>query len=74
MAKRNQLTSLPFKGLAGRLCSAVAVVGIGRLLQVPPPFTPKVKSEGDFSNFDKFDDEDLKILPKDKYAKEFAEF
>jgi len=44
------------------------------MLQVPPPFTPKVKSEGDFSNFDKFDDEDLKILPKDKYAKEFADF
>jgi len=44
------------------------------LFQVPPPFTPKVKSEGDFSNFDKFDDDDLKILPHDKYAKEFADF
>jgi len=26
------------------------------------------------SNFDKFDDEELKILPKDKYTKEFADF
>jgi len=42
--------------------------------QVPPPFTPKVKSEGDFSNFEKFDDAELKILPKDKYVKEFADF
>jgi len=45
-----------------------------RMLQVAPPFTPKVKSEGDFSNFDKFEDADLKILPKDKYVKEFADF
>ena len=41
---------------------------------MPPPFVPKVKGEGDVSNFDKFDDEDLKILPKDKYVKEFADF
>jgi len=41
---------------------------------VQPPFTPKVKSETDFSNFDKYEDEELKILPKDKFAKEFADF
>jgi len=44
------------------------------MFQVPPPFTPKVKSEGDFSNFDKFDDVELKILPKDKFVREFADF
>jgi len=44
------------------------------VFQVPPPMTPKVKSEGDFSNFEKMDDEELKILAKDRYVKEFADF
>ena len=43
-------------------------------MQVQVPFIPKVKSDSDYSNFDKFEDDDLKILPKDKYVKEFADF
>jgi len=43
-------------------------------VQVQVPFIPKVKSDSDYSNFDKFEDDDLKILPKDKYVKEFADF
>lgn len=38
------------------------------------PFIPKIKSPGDTSNFDDYDEEQLKIHNTERHAKEFAEF
>ncbi|BES95358.1 unnamed protein product [Nesidiocoris tenuis] len=42
--------------------------------KLEPPFLPKVKSPGDTSNFEKYDEEPLIISAVDKFAKEFADF
>lgn len=41
---------------------------------VEPSFIPKVSGDGDFSQFDKYDDVQVRIAPTDKYEKEFADF
>jgi len=38
------------------------------------PFIPKIKSAGDTSNFDDYDEEQLKIHNTEKHAKEFYDF
>jgi serine/threonine protein kinase len=38
------------------------------------PFIPKIKSAGDTSNFDDYEEEQLKIHVSEKHAKEFADF
>lgn len=42
--------------------------------RVPPPFTPKVRSPGDASNFDPFEEEKVKESPVCMYAEEFKDF
>ncbi|XP_023014402.2 cAMP-dependent protein kinase catalytic subunit alpha [Leptinotarsa decemlineata] len=42
--------------------------------QVDPPFKPAVKSPGDTSNFDVFDEEKLRISEHDLYKDDFAKF
>jgi len=38
------------------------------------PFIPKIRSAGDTSNFDEYDEEQLKIHNTEKHSKEFADF
>jgi protein kinase A len=38
------------------------------------PFIPKIKSAGDTSNFDDYEEEQLKIHVSEKHSKEFADF
>lgn len=38
------------------------------------PFVPDIKSAGDTSNFDEYDEEPLKISKNLKFSKEFVEF
>jgi len=38
------------------------------------PFVPKIKSAGDTSNFDDYDEEQLKIHTAERHVKEFADF
>jgi len=42
--------------------------------QVEAPFTPKTKGPGDTSNFDDYEEEQLRISSTEKCAKEFADF
>ncbi|OAF69939.1 hypothetical protein A3Q56_02321 [Intoshia linei] len=42
--------------------------------QVEAPFIPKVKGNGDFSHFDEYDEEPLRISSTNKYEKEFIGF
>jgi protein kinase A len=42
--------------------------------KVPVPFVPKTKNPGDYSNFDDYEEEPLKIASNDKFTKEFADF
>ncbi len=44
------------------------------LFQVEAPFIPKCKGPGDYSNFDDYEEEPLRISSTEKCAKEFAEF
>jgi len=44
------------------------------ICQVPAPFVPKVKSAGDASNFDPYDEEPLNTAPNELFPREFAEF
>lgn len=39
-----------------------------------PPFIPKVRSPGDTSNYDHYDEEVMRVASVDKYPKEFNEF
>lgn len=39
-----------------------------------PPFVPKVKGPGDYSQFDKYDDVPLTVATVNKYEKDFADF
>ncbi|EEB11858.1 cAMP-dependent protein kinase catalytic subunit, putative [Pediculus humanus corporis] len=41
---------------------------------VEPPFMPKVRSPGDTSNYDHYDEETLHVGSNDKFQKEFREF
>ena len=43
-------------------------------LQVEAPFIPKCKGPGDFSNFDDYEEEPLRISSSEKCAKEFGDF
>lgn len=38
------------------------------------PFIPKYKGPGDTSNFDEYDEEEIRVSFTEKCAKEFAEF
>ena len=42
--------------------------------QVDVPFIPKCKGAGDASNYDTYDEEDIKSSTTEKFAKEFADF
>lgn len=42
--------------------------------QVDVPFIPKCKGPGDASNYDTYDEEEIKSSPTEKFAKEFADF
>ncbi|KAK7790333.1 hypothetical protein R5R35_003683 [Gryllus longicercus] len=42
--------------------------------KVKPPFVPKVKSAGDTSNFDPFDEKPLPVSNKNLYEQEFKDF
>ena len=42
--------------------------------QVEAPFIPKVKGPGDFSHFDDYEEEPLRVSSTEKCAKEFADF
>ena len=44
------------------------------ILQVEAPFIPKCRGPGDFSNFDDYEEEPLRISSTEKCAKEFADF
>lgn len=41
---------------------------------VRPPYVPTVKSPGDASNFEKWDEEKLRIADREKFKAEFADF
>lgn len=42
--------------------------------RIHPPFIPKIRSAGDASNFDHFDEEKIKESPVNLYEEEFADF
>ena len=44
------------------------------LRNVKVPYVPQLSSEADTSNFDEYDEEDLKKSDKMKFAKEFTDF
>nr|CDS27742.1 cAMP dependent protein kinase catalytic subunit [Hymenolepis microstoma] len=41
---------------------------------VKPPYVPKVKNPGDASNYEKWEEEELIVAEREKFATEFAEF
>lgn len=41
---------------------------------VQPPYVPRVKTPGDCSNFDIFDEAPLRISEADNFQKDFADF
>lgn len=43
-------------------------------LQVEAPFIPKFRGSGDTSNFDDYEEEDIRVSITEKCAKEFCEF
>lgn len=43
-------------------------------LQVEAPFIPKCKGAGDTSNFDDYEEEEIRVSITEKCAKEFADF
>lgn len=46
----------------------------GSLLQVEAPFIPKCRGPGDTSNFDDYEEEEIRVSVTEKCGKEFAEF
>ena len=42
--------------------------------EYPAPYVPTLSSAGDTSNFDEYDEEEIKKSDKLKYGKEFANF
>lgn len=44
------------------------------VVKVEAPFVPKFKGPGDTSNFDDYEEEEIRVSFSEKCAKEFAEF
>lgn len=42
--------------------------------KVAAPYVPKIKGEGDTSNFEDYDEQKLKTADKDRFAFEFRDF
>lgn len=52
----------------------VLMIWVSCVLQVEAPFIPKCKGPGDTSNFDDYEEEEIRVSFTEKCAKEFAEF
>ena len=60
--------------LVRNFVQVVILDGLLWLFQVEAPFIPKCKGPGDYSNFDDYEEEPLRISSTEKCAKEFADF
>lgn len=65
---------LPWRSLLDLVSSLWLSSIVPSPFQVEAPFIPKCKGPGDTSNFDEYDEEEIRVSFTEKCAKEFAEF